>query len=210
MAHRCRPQSETSPHTPPRLSSANMAGMSLLRSAAAVFSRLQAAQRGVLRGDALLRRAPLPATVPLRFSSSHGKKLFVIGPTVYHDKKFLSYLKFYVLLGVIPAAIAITLINIFIGPAELAEIPEGYVPEEWEYYQHPITRWISRNMYPTFQESYEKGMAIIHIESEKRQLRLYEDIAERAMERRGDGPWFFHTTVDKNLIDNEHKATPDQ
>lgn len=29
----------------------------------------------------------------------------------------------------------ITLVNIFIGPATLEEIPEDYVPKEWEYLQ---------------------------------------------------------------------------
>ena len=43
-------------------------------------------------------------------------------------------MNFYVLLGVIPATIVITYINLFIGPARLAEIPEGYVPEAHEYY----------------------------------------------------------------------------
>ncbi|KAM9315585.1 NADH dehydrogenase [ubiquinone] 1 beta subcomplex subunit 5, mitochondrial [Gastrophryne carolinensis] len=186
-----------------------MAGMSLLRSAAAVvLSRLHPLRRAAVRGDAVLRGAPPAPGVPVRFAS-HGKKMFVIGPTLYHDKKFVSYLKFYVLLGAIPAAIAISLINIFIGPAELAEIPEGYVPEHWEYYQHPISRWLSRNVFHPVDESYEKGMALIYQEHEKRQLRLYEDIARRSMRQRGDGPWYYYETLDKNLIDNEPKSKPD-
>lgn len=41
---------------------------------------------------------------------------------------------FYIMLGAIPAALVITYINLFIGPARLAEIPEGYVPEAHEYF----------------------------------------------------------------------------
>jgi len=34
--------------------------------------------------------------------------------------------------------IVITLVNVFIGPATLEEIPEDYVPKEWEYLQVKI------------------------------------------------------------------------
>ncbi|KAM5164821.1 NADH dehydrogenase [ubiquinone] 1 beta subcomplex subunit 5, mitochondrial [Mantella aurantiaca] len=185
-----------------------MAGMSVLRAAGAMIGRLQCARRWACRSDGLLGRGAQASAVPVRFSSD-GKKLFPVRPSRYHDEKFKKYLMYYTLLGAIPASIFITLINIFIGPAELAEIPEGYVPEHWEYYQHPISRWLSRNVFPSVDQSYEKGMAIVYEENEKRQLRLYEDIARSAMRKRGDGPWYYYETLDKSLIDNEHKSTPD-
>ncbi|XP_040284205.1 NADH dehydrogenase [ubiquinone] 1 beta subcomplex subunit 5, mitochondrial [Bufo bufo] len=186
-----------------------MAGMSLLRSAAAsLVSRLQPVQRGVLGRRALLGSAPPPAAVPVRFES-HGKKLFVVAPSTYYDKRFLKLLKFYTLLAAVPAGIAITLINIFIGPAELVEVPEGYVPDYWEYYQHPITRFLARNIYHDYQQSYEQEMALIHVENEKRLLRLYELAARRSMRQNGDGPWYQFETLDKNLIDNSPKTVPD-
>uniref|UniRef100_C1C3P2 NADH dehydrogenase [ubiquinone] 1 beta subcomplex subunit 5, mitochondrial n=1 Tax=Aquarana catesbeiana TaxID=8400 RepID=C1C3P2_AQUCT len=186
-----------------------MAGMSVLRSAGAMISRLQCAQRWALRTDGLLGRGAPAAAVPVR-SAGGGKRVFVIRPSLYHDNKFKKYLKFYILLGVIPAGICISLINIFIGPAELAEIPEGYVPEHWEYYQHPITRWLSRNVFHPVDESYERGMTILYNENEKRQLRLYEDVARASMRKKGDGPWYYYETLDKNLIDHEPKSVPDQ
>lgn len=39
------------------------------------------------------------------------------------------------MLGVIPAALIVFLTNIYIGPAKLAEIPEGYTPKHWEYHK---------------------------------------------------------------------------
>ncbi|KAM3932628.1 NADH dehydrogenase [ubiquinone] 1 beta subcomplex subunit 5, mitochondrial [Leptodactylus fuscus] len=187
-----------------------MAGMSLLRSAAAsLVSRLQPVQRGVLGRSALLRSAPPAAVVPVRFGS-HGKRLFVITPSAYYDLRFLKLLKFYTLLTAVPAGIAIALINIFIGPAELVEIPEDYVPDPYEYYQHPITRFLARNVFHDYQQSYEQEMSLIHVENEKRILRLYENAARRSMRQNGDGPWYQYETLDKNLIDNAPKAEPDE
>ncbi|XP_073531063.1 NADH dehydrogenase [ubiquinone] 1 beta subcomplex subunit 5, mitochondrial isoform X2 [Phyllobates terribilis] len=195
------------PTTPPRLPSVNMAAMSLLRSvASSLVSRVQPAQRGVLGRSGPGRRV-LPA-VPVRFES-HGKKLFVVTPSTYYDKRFLKLWKFYTLLTAIPAGIAIALINIFVGPGELVEIPEDYVPEPWEYYQHPITRFLAHHVYPDYQPKYEQHMCVLHVESEKRMLRLYETAARRSMRQIGDGPWYQFETLDKTLIDDTPKAFPD-
>lgn len=58
-----------------------------------------------------------------------------IQPSRYQWHLVKNWIHFYFLLGAIPIGIAITLVNVFIGPATLQEIPEGYVPKEWEYYQ---------------------------------------------------------------------------
>ena len=63
-----------------------------------------------------------------------GHQTMHIKPSKWSWNRFKDLLNFYVLLGVIPATAVITYINLFIGPARLAEIPEGYVPETHEYY----------------------------------------------------------------------------
>lgn len=68
-------------------------------------------------------------------------RTFIIKPSRFQWHKMKDYLHFYFLLGAIPVGIVITWVNVFIGPATLEEIPEGYVPKEWEYLQVRSRHW---------------------------------------------------------------------
>ncbi|KAM6443984.1 NADH dehydrogenase [ubiquinone] 1 beta subcomplex subunit 5, mitochondrial [Liasis olivaceus] len=189
-----------------------MAAMSLL---------LRTASRGGVRRaltvSAWLGRAPLlgPSAscsgviVPLRHASD-AKRMFFIRASRFYDHRFVKLMYRYTFLTGIPVLLLVTFANVFIGEAELAEIPEGYIPDHWEYYKHPISRWIARYVYDPPEKDYEKEMARIYIETEKMKLRKLEAEATRMMYHRGDGPWYQYEAPGTATIDYSPKAAPDR
>lgn len=61
-----------------------------------------------------------------------------IQPSRFQWNKFKDNLHFYTLIGALPCIAIIFITNVFIGPATLTPIPEGYQPKHWEY--HRVTK----------------------------------------------------------------------
>ncbi|KAM0729526.1 NADH dehydrogenase [ubiquinone] 1 beta subcomplex subunit 5, mitochondrial [Formica fusca] len=129
------------------------------------------------------------------------ERTFAIQPSRFQWHKTKDWINFYLLLGAVPVGIAITLINVFIGPATLQEIPEDYVPKEWEYLQHPIKRFFQRYLFPSQQQEYEKFLHYLYHQDQLRRVRLLEQQVNAAMGQNRDyrGPYFKEFYASKYL-----------
>lgn len=75
----------------------------------------------------------VPGSSFKRCMSGHDNTL-KIGVSKWQWNKFKDLVHLYFLVGGIPISLLLLYVNIFIGPATLAETPEGYTPKHWEYY----------------------------------------------------------------------------
>uniref|UniRef100_S4R9X9 NADH dehydrogenase [ubiquinone] 1 beta subcomplex subunit 5, mitochondrial n=1 Tax=Petromyzon marinus TaxID=7757 RepID=S4R9X9_PETMA len=192
------------------------ASSSLFSAAAATASSSSAASAtSPLR--CLLGRVPAELTVcvvrvsgHVRYSSGSSKRLFFIEPTKYFDNRFLNLTIFYLALTGVPAAIIITYINVFVGEAKLAEIPEGYIPENYEYHKCKLEHWETKVVEHGDISEYEILLSKVFLKTAGPKLKgAIEAKARRLMRDRGDGPWSVMPVQDPTVIIRHHKATPD-
>lgn len=152
----------------------------------------------------LSRRPPQPGQLcSVRQSSNH----MVITPSRFAWNKFKDHVHFYVLLGVIPLGLLVTYVNVFIGPPKLAEIPEGYEPKHWEYFDHPIKQFFAKWLMENPQMKYEKKMNILQNEYEKVQLREIQSKVETLIRERGDFQAWYYVPYDSKYTKKYQKQT---
>lgn len=134
-----------------------------------------------------------------KFSVRNGGSGMPITPSRYDVFRFRNDMHFYLMLGAIPTFSLIAYCNIFIGPAELAEIPEGYEPKEYEYHEHPIKRWMAKYVFEEPQKMYEKNLDALHQHREEKYWKqLTKKVKELQSDRLDYRGWYF-TPVDKDL-----------
>ncbi|XP_075213671.1 NADH dehydrogenase (ubiquinone) SGDH subunit isoform X2 [Lycorma delicatula] len=130
-----------------------------------------------------------------RMMSEH--RIFPITPSRWQYQKMKDLFHFYLFVGAIPVGLIVLFTNIFIGPATLTEIPEGYTPKHWEYYRHPITRFIVRYIYPSHQQEYEKYLHVLYEEDELRKINLLTKKVKGMMMDRADYQAFYYVPYTK-------------
>ena len=116
---------------------------------------------------------------------------FVIHPPRLAWRQFKNEAHFFTFLAVIPLTIITVYANIWVGPSDLQEIPEGYYPKEYEYYQNPVSRWINRYVQDTQQKGYEQMLQLMHEEADKIRIRRLATKIEALQTERMDYQGYF-------------------
>ncbi|KER33137.1 hypothetical protein T265_00840 [Opisthorchis viverrini] len=126
------------------------------------------------------------------FRNAGTKRLFEVKPSDFLNARALDTLHFYTMLGLVPCLVLVFLVNVFVGPAELTDIPEGYEPRYWEYHKHPISRFMAKYMSPHPQKVYESFLGQLEDIREQKEL-IFEDRWLRSSDRaHGDyRGWYF-------------------
>ncbi|XP_022822653.1 NADH dehydrogenase [ubiquinone] 1 beta subcomplex subunit 5, mitochondrial [Spodoptera litura] len=143
-------------------------------------------------------------TTSKALKGGHEHKTFVLQPSRWQWHKFKDMFHFYTMLGLIPVTAIIFYTNVFIGPAQLTPIPEGYEPKHWEYHRHPITRFIARYIHQSPQEDYEKFLHFLDEEKQKQKIRkLEKEIVKKMAENHDYQAYYYKPMVNKYLRINK-------
>lgn len=144
------------------------------------------------------RPSQAPSRIGVRHGSGggagaggHGRKM-VVKPSEWHKRRFFDELHYQFVLVGTPFLAIIFFSNVFIGQATLTEIPEGYEPEHWEYYKHPIERAYARMFLHPEPVRYEILMSQFHQLIMKKEREEWERKCRELMSERQDyKAWYF-------------------
>ncbi|CAF2823860.1 unnamed protein product [Rotaria sp. Silwood2] len=96
------------------------------------------------------------------------------------------------------------------GQATLAEIPEGYEPRHWEYYKHPLRRFMARYVVQPFDERYEISLHAIYTQVMRDQLKALERKVRRLEHARGDNKGWYYRPIPDHLAELEQKKAAEK
>ncbi|KAK0078165.1 hypothetical protein PV325_002919 [Microctonus aethiopoides] len=151
---------------------------------------IRSAGQILLRNKAISPIQPLKNGTIIRLMSEH--RTFQITATRWHWDKTKDLFHLYTIVAGVPIGIVILLTNIFVGPATLTPIPEGYEPKHWEYHKHPITRFLARYVFRSDQMEYEKYLHFIWTQQELIKCRELEAKVKSLMSDRLDYQAYYY------------------
>jgi len=145
-------------------------------------------------------------TVIAKRNSGHGR-VMVIKPSQHTYFRVKDHFMFYTAVGV-GVYMAIWLyFEIFVGPAELRDIPEGYEPHWWEYEHHPITQVLCKYIWRNPQMEHEKMLHILQDENNKVTMRKLEERVRMLMFERTDYKAWHYQSVSAKWVEFEDWKT---
>jgi len=137
-----------------------------------------------------------------RWSSERRMRMMI---SEFNERKFFDMFHYYFLIGLVPTFAVVFYANVFVGQAKLTEIPEGYEPRHYEYYKHPLRRFMARYVCQSFDERYEISLHSIYTHVMKDKLRGLERKVKRLQHARGDAKGWFYRPEHDYLIALEQK-----
>ncbi|XP_052820354.1 NADH dehydrogenase [ubiquinone] 1 beta subcomplex subunit 5, mitochondrial-like, partial [Mya arenaria] len=132
-------------------------------------------------------------SAPVRQMGGGENNIFMV-PSRYITYRFKDDVHFYVALGVIPLFLFATYCNVVIGPAELKDTPEDYVPENHEYLKSPVSRKLCEilgPLWPSYEKQYESGLYWTYVALQKAKVREEHYRMRQLMKERQDQSNFY-------------------
>lgn len=130
----------------------------------------------------------------------HGRKM-VIKPSEYVKRRLFDEFHYQFFLVLTPFALLLTYVNVFIGDATLAEIPEGYEPDQWEYYKHPIERWFARHVHSSQEVAYEMTLSCLQMWICDAERKRWQNKCKELMQDRQDYKAWYYVPVDSHGLE---------
>ncbi|XP_041378398.1 NADH dehydrogenase [ubiquinone] 1 beta subcomplex subunit 5, mitochondrial-like [Gigantopelta aegis] len=161
--------------------------------------------RPLLQGTrTLLSAGKMSKAVVIRNMSE--KRTMIVKPSRFEWDRWKDDVHYFLFLGLVPMALLITYVNLFVGHAELSDIPECYEPNHWEYYKGPIERWFARYIYDSPEKIHERNLHFLKEEMETSKLRKLEKKVKEVMYQRQDYKGWYFIPMDKSRIEMAREA----
>lgn len=146
-----------------------------------MLSKLSKSPRLVIRLKPLLaNRTPIINQAfyqPIRWS---GHNAMNIRPSNFSYKYLKDSVHFWTLVTLVPIFVFTAIVSVRSNP-ELTEIPEDYEPRHWEYFKHPLTRFMAKHLFMPMETEFECKMAQREMESETDVMRRIEKAVDKTI-----------------------------